>query len=156
MKKIKILFLFLVCSTLLSCPSHHIYDYVYSGQNSKKKANGFERLTLNHNSEILIDCFFYYSFIGEKDKVLVAKFAIEKNTKVDLHNLKVKVESVNFGEMEQMELPNLPIWDSLETKIYGRKIDMKNENKIREILKNDTIKISFDNGIKYSFVRKAE
>ncbi|MEP3209743.1 MAG: hypothetical protein ABJN95_11160 [Maribacter sp.] len=154
--KTKIFFLFLACLTLMGCPPHHIYDYEYTGQKSKGKEHRFEKLSLDEDNDILIDCFFYYSFIGEKKKALVAKIMTEKKSNLDLQALKVKIHSSKLGELKHMELPDLPNWDSLPMRTFGRKVDIKNEKKIRQMLINDTLSISFSNGMKYQFVRKAE
>lgn len=154
--KTKIVFLFLTCLLLMACPPHHIYDYNYIGQNPNGKEHGFEKLSLSDGNDILLDCFFYYSFIGKKEKALVAKIMTEKKSKLDLQTLKVKIHSTKFGELESMEFPDLPHWDSLAVKTFGRKVNIKNEKKIREKLANDTLSISFSDGMNYQFVRKSE
>jgi len=145
-----------VCLSLLGCPPHHIRDYEYVGQKSNGKERGFEKLPWGKDSEILVSCFFYYSFIGKKDRAIITKFMTKKNAQLDLQDLKVKVHSEKLGELEQMELPDLPNWDSLPTIIFGRKVDNKSERKILKMLENDTITVSFDNGFEYHFVRTSE
>ena len=146
-KKIKLLLGILSLLFLFACPASHFHDYSYVGNNEKEILNG-EQLNdriLSHFQNA--KCGFLYRFIDNKERLLIVK--------IDSINEKIKsVESRKLGTLQKVDKTELEKEKINNSKVYIKIIESKNENKILKNLKNDTIIIELENGLKYYYEKK--
>ena len=146
-KTIKLLIVFSALLLLTACPASHFHDYTYVGNNENQILNGSQLNNQIFSALKNARCGFLYRFIDDKERLLIVK--------IDSLNEKIKsVESKKLGKLNLVEKSELNKMDIENSQVYRKSIDSKNENKILKTLKNDTLIIEMENGLKYYYEKK--
>ncbi|MGB5942522.1 MAG: hypothetical protein WBG71_06535 [Leeuwenhoekiella sp.] len=147
--KFKIIAITFSCFTLMGCPLRHFYSYQYVGEKLLNEDGKFSALQRDNTNNLFIECGFYYQFIKDKERELIAQLSLDKDYGSVISD--IKVQSSKLGELEISQLPKM---ENNYTAQYKRPIDIKRENKILKLLTNDTTTISFAKSKRYFFVRQ--
>jgi len=140
MKNIKFLLTIPSFFVLIACPSHHFFEYKYIG-NSMNSKFSIDNKILNIG--------FLNQFIEEKEKGLV----VIANKKIE--NDILEINSSKFGVINKtLPINGLYQYNKDSIVVFVNKFKSKNESKILEDLKNDTIIVKFKSGENYYFVKE--
>ena len=132
---------------LTACPASHFHNYSYVGNNEKEILIGNELNYSNFSNIQNAKCGFLYQFIDNKERLLIVK--------IDSLTEKIKsVESKKLGVLQKVEKIELDKANINNSEVYRKIIESKNESKILKNLKNDTITIELENGLKYYYEKK--
>ena len=132
---------------LIACPASHFHDYSYVGNNENEILNGkqLNNRIISHFQNA--KCGFLFKFIDNKDRLLIVR--------IDSLTEKIKsIESKKLGILQKVDQTELDKVNIDNSKVYRKIIDSKNESKILKSLKNDTIIIELENGLKYYYEKK--
>lgn len=138
----------------MGCPAAHYHAYEYIGTKSLGAERGFTLLKFDEFTDIGIECGFYFSFIGNRERGLTTRIRLTSKENFDSLKTQVEVTSSNLGELHHVEVPNIPYLDSLPTLHFDIQVGIKREGDILKLIENDTISIAFNNGLEYQFVKK--
>ena len=138
----------------MGCPAVHYHPYEYIGTKSRGVDGPFTLLEFDEITDIGIDCGFYYSFIGNRERGLTTRIRLTSSENFDLLKTQVRVTSSNLGELNHIELPILPYLDSVPSLHFDKQLGIKREGEILRLIEHDTISIAFDNGLEYQFVKQ--
>ncbi|MCB0460701.1 MAG: hypothetical protein R2821_08840 [Flavobacteriaceae bacterium] len=151
--KLNILLLLISISfTLLGCPAGHFHEYKFIGEDFSD-TNFHTKIKFNNETDLYINCGYFYEFIGKKENGITAIIKVDTNTKLDKNKLVKVVKSSLYGELKKVDsLPHtVRIKDTLNTLMYKLNFEKRNERKTIKEIEKDTITIELITGKKLLF-----
>jgi len=140
----------------MGCPPGNYFEYLLVNKGLTKSEFGYN-YNLNKNIDFQVKAGTYFSFVKSLKSGISASFHFEEKDQIQLfNNLDIKVQSKNFGELEQLDKENfdqLPRHQADNFIIFGSKLEKKDFKRKR--MKIDTIFIEL-NGKKILEFTKAK